>query len=474
MTGAMFTELLQCLALLSVFLLIGVFLRAKLVVFQKTFIPAGVIGGFLLLILGPQMLDILPFPKNWVDIYALLPGILIVPVVAAVPLGLKIGGGSKGGKGGSNVLKNVFPLMGLGFAASMMQFVVGFGTHAAFAGSRPDLYDVFGIELSIGFVGGHGTAGTLANTLSDMNLPYWQTAQGVATTTATFGLVGGILIGIVIINWAARRGHTALLSKPGDIPAPMRIGFERDVKKQASAGRETTLSSSIDTLAFHASLIFIACGAAYLIVMGVKEAKIPILSSISVWAYAMICMFIIWGIINLLKVDFLVDSKIKSKITGAFTEFAVIAAIASLPIKAVMDYIVPILVMVVLGYIVTTVILLFLCKRFIKGYWFEQMIATYGMCTGVFLTGVLLLRICDPELESPALANYSLSYTVTSIIYFAMLNMFIKMPIANGPVFTALVALAIASGGIIFAIVTSKISFPGFKGNKPGSGKQEA
>ena len=51
-----------------------------------------------------------------------------------------------------------------------------------------------------------------------MNLPYWETAQGVATTTATFGIVGGILIGIAMINYAARHGHTAMLKKPADIP----------------------------------------------------------------------------------------------------------------------------------------------------------------------------------------------------------------------------------------------------------------
>lgn len=462
MISAILTDFLKSLGLLGVFLLLGVFIRANIKVFQKTFIPAGVIGGFLLLILGPQCIDILPVPKEWFSIYSLLPGVLIVPVVAAVPLGLSIGGKKNSGEAG--ILKNVFPLIGVGLGVSMLQFAVGYGTHVLFADQN--LYDVFGIELAIGFVGGHGTAGTLGNILSSLNLPYWQTSQGVATTTATFGIVGGILIGIFMINWAARHGQTAMLKKPADIPEPIRIGFQKDISKQGSIGRETTLSSSIDTVAFHAALIFVACGLAYLVLAFMKKFKIPVLSSISVWAYAMIVMFIIWGIMNKLKLNYLVDDKVKSKISGSFTEYAVIAAIASLPIKAVAAYIVPILVMVIIGYIVTAGVLFYFCKRFLKGYWFEQMIGTLGMSTGVFLTGVLLLRICDPNLESPALANYSLSYTVTSIIYFAMLNLFIMLPMSSGAGVTAGVALGIGVVILLAGAISSRIFFgKEFKGN---------
>ena len=88
------------------------------------------------------------------------------------------------------------------------------------------------------------------------------------------------------------------------------------------------------------------------------------------------------------------------------------------------------------------------------------------MSTGVFLTGILLLRICDPNLESPALANYSLSYTVTSVIYFALLNLFIMMPMTSGVATTTFVALALGIGMLIVTIVSSRLFFgKDFKGN---------
>lgn len=464
MTSAMMSDFLQSLGLLGLFLIIGMALRAVCRPLQKTFIPASVIGGFLLLILGPQVLNVLPVSEEWFSYYNLLPGILIVPVVTAVPLGLHLQ--KTDGKGGTDFMKNVLPLIGIGVGVAMLQFAVGYGTHVLFQGAYPDMYPQFGIELGIGFVGGHGTAGTLGNMLNELNLDYAATSQGVATTTATFGLVGGIILGIIMINWAARNKHTAVLTRPADIPEPMKVGFEKDIQKQGSAGRETTMGSSIDTLAFHAAIIFLGCWLAYLAVGTAKALNIPVLKSISVWAYGMVIMFIIWGIICKCKVDYLVDGKVKSRITGAFTEFAVIGAMASLPIKAVAAYIVPILVMVAVGYVVTVVFLLFPSKRFLKGYWFEQMIGTFGMATGVFITGVLLLRICDPENETPALASYSLSYTVTSVIYFAFLNMLIVLPTTVGAGVTALVALGLGIAFYLFCIISSRISFgPDFKGN---------
>lgn len=467
LTSAMLTDLLKSLALLGVFLVLGTFLRAKVPLFQKLFLPANVIGGALLLLLGPQCLGLLGklgVPDLWFSYYNMIPGILIVPVVAAVPLGLRLGSG-KSNVGGNDFMKNVIPLIGIGLAASFIQFAVGYLVHVLFAGGY-DFYDVFGVELSIGYVGGHGTAGTLGNMLTAMELDYASLSQGVATTTATFGIVGGIVFGIAMINWAARKGHTAALSKPGDIPMNMRIGYEKDMAKQASTGRETTMSSSIDTYAFHASIIFAVCGVAYLAVKYCKQFSIPVLKDFSAWAWGMIAMFAVWGIICKLKLDYMVDSKVKSHITGPFTDFAVIGAIASLPIKAVAAYIVPILVMVVLGYIATTAVLFFLSKRFLKGCWFEQMIGTFGMATGVFITGVLLLRVADPDSETPALSSYSLSYTVVSCIYFAVLNTMLLLPITYGALTASLIALGLTVASVVFAAVSSRVLFKSdFKGN---------
>ncbi|MDK4522349.1 glutamate:sodium symporter [Fusobacterium necrophorum] len=451
MTAKMFSELLNSLGLLGLFLLIGTFLRAKIKFFQQTFMPASVIGGFLLLILGPVCLDILKISPDWLKIYSLIPGVLIIPIVASVPLGLKFSSEIKSAK-------NVLPLAFIGLGIAMLQFVVGFAMQFLFNGQY-DFYETFGWELGLGFVGGHGTAGLLGNMLQIANLPYWETAQGVAITTATFGIVGGILIGMLLINISSRRGYTAILKKPSDIPESFKIGYVKEIEKQPNIGRDTTLSSSIDSFAFHFAIIFTVCLISFKLLSFMKAHKIFILDQISIWAYSIIIMFIFWNIMCKLKLDFLVDSKVKSKISGTLTEFAVIAAIASLPIRAVFAFIVPITVMCIIGFLLTTFFLFYMSKYFLKSFWFEHMIATFGMSTGVFLTGILLLRICDPDFKTPVLTTYSFAYTIISITYFALLNLILTTLLNKGVFSGTMLSLGIGIGFTIAAIIVSKISF---------------
>ena len=211
------------------------------------------------------------------------------------------------------------------------------------------------------------------------------------------------------------------------------------------------MPSSVDTYAFHISLILLACGGAYLCANGLKQ--VPVLGSLSAWAYGMIIMAILWLGLRALKLDSLVDSRVRDHITGPLTDFAVIAAIAGLPIRAVAGYTVPILVMTALGFAVTVGVLL-LCRRVLRGCWFEQMIASFGMATGVFITGILLLRIADPQNRSGALSTYSVSYSVMSCVYFALMGSLIRLPIDRGP----LVALAVTSALALLCLACALLS----------------
>lgn len=419
MTSQLLTQLLQALSLLSVLLLVGTFLRAKVKLFQSLYLPASVIGGFIGMIISPEILGRFSnysISEEWIKTYSLLPGILSVPIFAAIPLGMFLNENKN--------IKSMYPskvliCFGLFQCASMSQSAIGYATNMFFSKINPQLnmYRTFGYELSAGFAGGHGLAAATGKLLEGFGIPQWEIAQGVALTTATIGLIGGIVFGIIFINLAVRKNKTKIIKRINDnADKSMEVGYNKDINKQNSLGRETFLSSSIETITFHLAIIFTVCGIAYIVLNFVKKMNIAGLNVLPVWTYSMIIMFALNFIIKKLNLVWMVDAKVKAKIMGTLSDFAIVSAMTSLPIKAIINYIAPITVMCILGFIITYLLVFPLNSFFFKeDYSFERAIISWGTLTGVLITGMTLLKICDPEYKSPALSEFSLGFSLMSV-----------------------------------------------------------
>lgn len=419
MTSQLLTQLLQALSLLSVLLLIGTFLRAKVKLFQSLYLPASVIGGFIGMIISPEILGRFSnysISEEWIKTYSLLPGILSVPIFAAIPLGMFLNENKN--------IKSMYPskvliCFGLFQCAAMTQSAIGYATNMFFSKINPQLnmYRTFGYELSAGFAGGHGLAAATGKLLEGFGIPQWEIAQGVALTTATVGLIGGIVFGIIFINLAVRKNKTKIIKRINDnADKSVEVGYNKDINKQNSLGRETFLSSSIETITFHLAIIFTVCGIAYIVLNFVKKMNIAGLNVLPVWTYSMIIMFALNFIIKKLNLVWMVDAKVKAKIMGTLSDFAIVSAMTSLPIKAIINYIAPITVMCILGFIITYLLVFPLNSFFFKeDYSFERAIISWGTLTGVLITGMTLLKICDPEYKSPALSEFSLGFSLMSV-----------------------------------------------------------
>lgn len=419
MTSQLLTQLLQALSLLSVLLLVGTFLRAKVKLFQSLYLPASVIGGFIGMIISPEILGRFSnysISEEWIKTYSLLPGILSVPIFAAIPLGMFLNENKN--------IKSMYPskvliCFGLFQCAAMTQSAIGYATNMFFSKINPQLnmYRTFGYELSAGFAGGHGLAAATGKLLEGFGIPQWEIAQGVALTTATIGLIGGIVFGIIFINLAVRKNKTKIIKRiNNNADKSMEVGYNKDINKQNSLGRETFLSSSIETITFHLAIIFTVCGIAYIVLNFVKKMNIAGLNVLPVWTYSMIIMFALNFIIKKLNLVWMVDAKVKAKIMGTLSDFAIVSAMTSLPIKAIINYIAPITVMCILGFIITYLLVFPLNSFFFKeDYSFERAIISWGTLTGVLITGMTLLKICDPEYKSPALSEFSLGFSLMSV-----------------------------------------------------------
>ena len=469
MTSQLLTQLLQALSLLSVLLLVGTFLRAKIKLFQSLYLPASVIGGFIGMIISPEILGRFSnysISEEWIKTYSLLPGILSVPIFAAIPLGMFLNENKN--------IKSMYPskvliCFGLFQCASMTQSAIGYATNMFFSKINPQLnmYRTFGYELSAGFAGGHGLAAATGKLLEGFGIPQWEIAQGVALTTATIGLIGGIVFGIIFINLAVRKNKTKIIKRINDnADKSMEVGYNKDINKQNSLGRETFLSSSIETITFHLAIIFTVCGIAYIVLNFVKKMNIAGLNVLPVWTYSMIIMFALNFIIKKLNLVWMVDAKVKAKIMGTLSDFAIVSAMTSLPIKAIMNYIAPITFMCILGFIITYLLVFPLNSFFFKeDYSFERAIISWGTLTGVLITGMTLLKICDPEYKSPALSEFSLGFSlmsVTGLLIVPILNTVLAVGSTFDNFITAIISAILY---FVFAFMVSFINKKSFTKN---------
>ena len=74
------------LIIIGLFLFAGFMIREHCRVLQKLFIPASLIGGVVALLLGPQVLDLVPIPKT----FGKYPGSMVNIVMAAISFGISL------------------------------------------------------------------------------------------------------------------------------------------------------------------------------------------------------------------------------------------------------------------------------------------------------------------------------------------------------------------------------------------------
>lgn len=436
---------IKTIGILSALLMLGTFLRAKVPVFQNLYLPASVIGGFIGLILGPNVLGLLPFSEEILEITASLPSVLITPVFAAIPMCLYIKkSDSNMFKKSNDIIIMTFILGGffmfqcmLGILAAMFSRAIGVNT-----------YDVMGLELAYGFNGGHGMAASLGSALQDFGNPNWQSAQDAAMTTATVGLIGGILLGIVIINWGIKKGYTSQVKAAAKSSTEMRTGLYAKDAELPEMCKQTTIPNSIETLSLHLALIIGVSAIGYVLEEKLGQIDNIIFASMSAFFYSMIVMLIVWRIIVLLKWDHHFNEAVKDKISGTLTDYIVVSAIMSINVKLLSTYWVALAITCVLGLVVTPLCIIFICKKFCRTNWFEKSLGCIGANTGVFVTGILLIKMVDPDIKTDALTDYSIGGTLCNLFAMPLISLAIGIMGSSGPI-----------AALVFSVITSIACF---------------
>ncbi len=459
--------------LLGLFLLGGKLLKTKIPLLESLFLPSSIIAGFLVLSLGPQGIgllaqylwggrlvgDVAPywpqgigrlvqylwdsshplaagvFPQSIYQVWGFLPGLLINVVFAALFLGKSI-------PGIRHIWMRAGPQVVFGQTLAWGQYVVGISLCLLILTPLFGISPLAGALIEISFEGGHGTAAGMAGTFRELG---FEEGADLALGLATVGLVSGIVVGTVLINWAVRRGHINLAvtgrideamistAKPSEglrrqeiVPssAPISIydlpsasgadGDTLEEMKELQWEKEQETKPT-DPMSVHLGIVAMAIGIGWLLKEGLIAVEshtwggdegLTLIPYVPLFPLAMIGGVIIQIVADRTGLDQHISRRLMNRISGTALDFTIISALGTLSLTALGEHLVPFLALAVAGIAWNVLGIIFLAPRIIPLNWFERGIGCFGQSSGVTVTGLLLMRMADPRNETGAIEGF--------------------------------------------------------------------
>lgn len=243
---------------------------------------------------------------------------------------------------------------------------------------------------------------------------------------AAMGFISASIGGVIYLNILRRKGR---LTKSVDNPEESEDLTAEKITRKG----EIPMAESLDKLTVQFGLVILAYCLAFVAMWGltilfddlggffVKTVK-PL-----VWGFnflvGMVFVFIIKAFMRFFKKLKLqkreyTNNFMLTRISGMMFDIMVTASISAINLTAFKykEFIVPLIVLSVVGCISTYLFINFTSKKFFKDYADEQFLAMYGMLTGTVSTGLILLREKDPLYQTPA-ANNLIFQSLWAIVF---------------------------------------------------------
>jgi len=403
--------------LIGIILVIGKLVRLKFNVFSKYFLPSSVLGGGLMLLIGPEVLgriwqrfelfSDMNYGLITEDIHSVMssiPGLLISVIFASLFLGKKI-----------PKFKDIWmiagPQVSYGQTVAWGQYVFGILITLLVLVPLFDANPLSGALIEIAFEGGHGTAAGLGDTFSDLGF-----AEGtdLALGLATVGVVSGVIFGVILINWGVRKQKTNYLKSPEDFDEAQLRGIV-DVENRESGSTMTTSPQSIEPLAMHVGFIGIAILIGYIfqqLLIYIESITYGANGDILIMVYLpLFPLAMLGGVILQIFLDKfdrfkLVDRDTITRIQGLALDFLIVAAIGTISLQAIGDNIFVFLILAIVGILWNVLAFMFIARHMIPKNWFERGIGDFGQSMGMTAAGLMLIRIVDSKGDTKALEAF--------------------------------------------------------------------
>ena len=386
-------SLLIAFGFLSLLLLLGVLLRAKIKFLQNFMVPACLTGG----VIGFFILNTTGFPQVQPELYPALAYHFFT--ISFVCIGLR--GMSKVDQSKGSATKEM--VRGSIWQAQMFhmglcsQLILATGiVYLLNALTGRDYLESIGFLAAQGFAAGPGQA--ISTGLVWEKFGHSGMGQ-LGMTFAGVGFIVAFAIGVPLVRWGVRTG---LNTYPvGSVPEEVKTGLLAPENRPCGL-RQVTQNSNVDSLALQLALVLGAWMLAYYAVEAVAT-RVPSSIGGTMWGLFflinMVSGMLIRFAMRKLGIVHLIDGDSMTRLTGWMMEFLLLSTLIGIKFAVVKDYILPIIVLSVVLAVFTLFFILYFGRR-VPGYSFERTVMMFGTCTGTIPTGLILLRMVDSELKT--------------------------------------------------------------------------
>ena len=435
---------------IALLVLVGRWIKQRVRLFQRLYLPESILAGVVALLLGPEVLGAIVkafggeglflaenglFPEAIRTVWSQSPSVFINIVFAALFLGETI-------PSPEDIWRKAAPQVAFGQSLAWGQYVVGILLTLLVLGPVFGTNPMAGALIEVAFEGGHGTAAGMADTFRELG---FEAGGDLALGLATVGIISGIVAGTMLTDWGRRKGHFAANNDHApeilDIPEELPQLEDRETRLTRARLMRNLL---VDPLSLNFGFVGIAVAVGWVILNSLKWLEsltwarndVELFRYVPLFPMALIGSLIVQIVMKRLGLSTMIIRPLQKNIAGLALDVVIVTALASISLAVLGTNLIPLLLLSAAGIAWNIWAFVYLAPRLLPSYWFERGIGDLGQSMGVTATGILLLRMVDPHNRTGAFES------------FAYKQLFFE-PIVGGGLFTAAAPALIAKFGSI-------------------------
>jgi ESS family glutamate:Na+ symporter len=376
---------------------------------RALFIPTAVIGGFLMLGLGPEGLGRITggsglFSNTTFAVWRVLPGLLINVMCAALLLGERLPPFKTiWRRSGSHVI-----MAGI---MSGGQFAVGGILVLLVLGPVFGFTDKAGALIEMSFAGGHGTLAGLTPILFEYGAG---DLLEVGLGLATIGMVTGIVIGTMLVNYAV---NSPTISVARDQPTSDKEDLDIDHHLPKPGDKPMDEWNGMTQVTAAAVMIGVSIVSG-IVLQAIFRRVFHLIGSDFFDKFPLFPFTILGGVLVQLaavrfRFEWAVNRRAVEGLGGLSVDGIVICAIGTLSVSALAAHLGPLVILAVASVAWSVFVAMVVGPRVFPENWFEHSLAEFGESQGNVATGFVMVDMVDPARQTDVVSAYSYRQLVT-------------------------------------------------------------